>query len=141
MKILEKYNFKPAARIYVSETGMNFELLDDQFKERNGMVYAWVHNEQVMYVGKAGKGIRKRLTEHRGGMRIKNGSTTGARNRKSINEIGGTIEVWGRICNTGTLTYTDVNGDFVSETVSMESQEEAQFFDILKPKWNVSGMK
>lgn len=141
MDILAKYNFKPAAKIHVHKSGMNFEMLDDQFKENTGMVYAWVHAGEIMYVGMAGKGIRKRLTEHRGGMSEKHGSGTGFRNRNFILGIGGTVEVWGRICNTATLTYVDVNGNTVTETVSVESKEEDQFLEILKPKWNTVGMK
>lgn len=140
MKQLEELNFSPAARIHVHETGMTFELLDEKFRENTGMVYAWVHEDEIMYIGKAGKGIRKRLTEHRGGMSARHGSGTGFRNRNLILDIGGTINVWGRVCNKGSVTYTDVLGNEVTKTVTMEAEEEDQLMGLLQPKWNSAGM-
>lgn len=68
-----------------------------------GHIYLWIVEndkkdpEKVVYVGKAGKTLRKRNSEHIGG--FKGGSISGARNAEKILEIlnsGKTIAVYSR---------------------------------------------
>jgi len=135
--LIEKYGFAPAARIYTTPQGMTFEILDDRFKEKAGSVYAWCEGEKVHYIGMAGKGIKKRLGEHKSGWK---NSATGKRNAEFIQSIGGEIMIYGRVSETYTTTVP-IFGKMVEKTYSLCGDEEDFLIETIRPTLNTVGNK
>jgi len=137
---LEKYDFKFAGEIVINQDCglVDFKITEDEFKQRVPQVYAWVVDGVIKYIGKAGKGINMRLSQHRGGWR--GGSTTGITKAAYLTEAlaSNRVEVYGRTC------------EFIKEEITLfgkKQQVEINMIDIeetfliaeLKPDWNVVG--
>lgn len=91
---LDRYGFAEAGDIVLSDSGIpGFRLTADWQRsglrgQHQGLVYLWVDvtnsDYKIKYVGKAGKTLQKRLSEHVGGFR--GGSKTGVQNAHRICE-------------------------------------------------------
>jgi hypothetical protein len=124
--------FSLAARLYVENDQIAYEMVDDTFAEKRGMVYIWVNGNDILYIGKAGKGIRKRLGEHRAGSKI----GTGRNNRLLLEQCDGPILVYGRLANEGVKTYKDIYNLPRTEVYTTEAEEESELITLLHPLWN-----
>ena len=99
---------------------------------RDGWVYCWVEAPRdaaphVLYVGMAGKTLRKRMKEHEGGFKR---SATGRAHAEDLRRIlsqGGTVEVWARKSETV---------EVLGRHVCAASVEEAALIEILQPHRN-----
>lgn len=96
-------------------------------------VYMWLSpqagetNFDVLYVGKAGYGVSRRISQHQGGF---TNSVTGRENRRLITEwlaAGRTIEVHRRISSQHLL---------LGQEVSLYSAEEQALCERYNPLWN-----
>jgi len=137
--LLEKYGFSPAGEILIDGNGkVNFKITADQFKQRVPQVYAWVVDGEIKYIGKAGKGIQKRFTEHRGGWR--GGSVTGVRKAEYLSEAlnSARVVVYGRDCDYFKQEVELFGGSREVE-ISMIDLEETYLITELQPEWNVAG--
>lgn len=88
---LSKYNFKLAGTIQRESDRLVFKSECEHTTEPT--IYCWVLSEKrgnrfspvaVLYVGKAGYGLKKRMSQHLGGF---NHSTTGKKNREQIDKL------------------------------------------------------
>lgn len=137
---LKKYDFHYAGEIFTDlNDNLNYKITTEQFKQKDEQIYAWVIDDQVVYIGMASKGVHKRLSEHRGGWR--GGSTTGIKKSTSIREqlcLNKKVYVYGRTCKYVTQTV-DVLGQEVDLKISLVTQEEDALIRLFKPAWNVVG--
>jgi hypothetical protein len=95
-------------------------------------VYCWVlvndtnKKEEVIYIGKYGKSIKKRWGEHRQGFR--GGSGTGIKNAEYIiQQLAETdirMELWGKQSHTEEFSYTNIVGTEIRKTFSTYSVDE-----------------
>jgi len=127
LPILSQYQFQEAGAIVtVSDSVIPKFILTSQWTDRtksgatHGLVYLWVavtdHSMNILYVGKAGGTLRKRCAEHTGGFR--GGSTTGIRNRNSLNELlhqGIEIRVYARLSPVIMINDESVNSVSIDE--------------------------
>lgn len=110
MKIneLKKMGFLKAGNIVgisiKNEVKVGFEFEEGLTKEEQVYVWVDVTNPKeviVLYCGRAGKGIRKRMYEHSQGFKgPDNGSESGKRKHEFLNGLldkGKSIEVWARV--------------------------------------------
>lgn len=134
LELLKSLNFTEIGTINTVDGKVVFDITDPDYdvKQDNPSVYAWVETDTVKYIGKAGKGIRKRLKEHTQGWN--GGSVTGIRKANYISEsvlrTGKPIRLFGRRC--------DVVRCF-GIAVSNISTEESALIKLLDPDWNVEG--
>lgn len=115
MDMLQYYKFHEAGLLTLSESGVpEFQLNPVWYKSgalgsHCGVVYLWLDitdESAVKYVGKAGKTLQKRLSEHVGGFR--GGSKTGLRNAALITHClsqNGCIKVFAR--HSGMMQVND----------------------------------
>lgn len=128
--------FEHVGYLRVSDEGVDIDVPN---KDTRGMVYVWVHDNEVKYLGKAGKGVRKRLKEHKGG--FVGGSTTGVKHRTKMREEGiSELEIWARVSETATMTF-NLFGETVTKEVSLESEEEEFLLENYEFAWNTEGQK
>ena len=141
-KLLE-YNFDIAGSMVIDDNNeVNYRIHIPEYKsQKHGQVYAWVIGEEVVYIGMAGKGVQKRLSEHRGGWR--GGSPTGILKEAQIrNELqaGRHITIYGR-----TSDYfeqeVEILGKKQNVRFSLVSQEEDALLTEFQPSWNTNGLK
>lgn len=98
------------------------------------MVYAWVspmdesgNNFRLLYIGKAGGGVAKRLRQHEGGFK---NSGAGRKNYALIMEVlksDRSVQIYGRISDSV---------EVLGQTISMYSAEEEALCDRFSPEWN-----
>lgn len=98
------------------------------------MVYAWVspldgssEKFRLLYIGKAGGGVAKRLREHEGGFK---NSGTGRKNYElilAVLESENPVQIFGRISD---------QVDILGQKISMYSAEEEALCDRFSPEWN-----
>jgi len=139
---LKNLGFRKAGVIHFdSDAYVNYLITEEEFKENKGQVYAWVVDEEILYIGMAGKGINKRLSEHKGGW--KGGSTTGVTKRKLLieelnNSKNGQVDVYGYTSSTYTAEVPTILG---TETIELSaySLDEDLLIEKFKPVWNVNG--
>jgi hypothetical protein len=139
LQTLIDYGFTQVGVIFVDEVGqVRSKITDPDFDLPldEPSVYAWVDGQDVKYVGKASKGIRKRLGEHRGGWR--GGSGTGMKNatliRETIVASREVMKIYGRLGNhTVHITDIEFRGKFgSSHTRTFMTREEAiNFVELL----------
>jgi hypothetical protein len=133
IKDLQDLGFKQTHKIELDESGHpRFAVL--KAAARAPSVYVWVlENEasamaQVLYVGKAGKGVERRFGQHQNGFV---NSKTGQKNAKFLTEVLGVgkarVSVWTRVADTQTLFGQDV---------SLYSAEEEALCAKLQPELN-----
>lgn len=83
---IEKYDFFEAGEIVLDNDRIQFTYLGDNLGK--GFVYIWVEQFgstfTVVYVGKAGKTLRARFGQHKGG--FNGGSVTGIKNYNLIKD-------------------------------------------------------
>ena len=141
-KLLE-YDFNIAGSMIIDDKGqVNFKIHVPEYKsQKHGQVYAWVIGEEVVYIGMAGKGVQKRLGEHRGGWR--GNSPTGILKESQIRtelEAGRHITIYGR-----TSDYfeqeVEILGKKQNVRFSLVSQEEDALLLEFQPAWNTNGLK
>jgi hypothetical protein len=132
LQTLIDYGFTQVGVIFVDEVGqVRSKITDPDFDLPldEPSVYAWVDGQDVKYVGKASKGIRKRLGEHRGGWR--GGSGTGMKNatliRETIVASREVMKIYGRRSDKTTCFGVEV---------SLVSTEEEALIMLLDPPWN-----
>lgn len=124
--VLRNYGFTEAGDIIVSDTGVPaFDLRPEWCKSgtlgrHQGLVYLWVDvtdsEFNIKYVGKAGKTLQKRLSEHVGGFR--GGSKTGVKNAHRIcetKEQGRTLKVYARLSQMITINDELLNSYSIDE--------------------------
>jgi excinuclease UvrABC nuclease subunit len=128
--MLEKYSFIKVGDIKLDNNLPTF--FHTNLDQRHGYVYLWIENNadniSIVYVGKAGKSLDKRLSQHRGGFK---NSTTGRKHADRFREgisRGCTYEIYARKSNTKTL--------FNEKDIPMECVEELAFIKKFQPKWN-----
>ncbi|PNP99499.1 hypothetical protein [Sphingobium sp. SA916] len=101
-------------------------------------VYCWVARADatvtgtIKYVGKAGKGVRKRHGQHQNGF---TGSSAGLKNARLLRAAfrdGYQVELWFR-----KATKAEVFG----LGVTLQSVEEEALIEHLQPEWNVNGCR
>lgn len=95
-------------------------------------VYCWVccgnlHTlEEVLYVGKYGKGLKKRFDEHRGGMR--GGSKSGVKKAAILTDLlenqGHSVEIWHKRSNSFLQQYVNIFDKPQKESFSAVSLDE-----------------
>lgn len=138
---LLEYNFAIAGSMIIDDNGdVNYRISVPEFKSRDhGQVYAWVIDNEVVYIGMASKGIAKRLSEHRGGWR--GGSSTGILKEAQIrNELvsGRHITIYGRTCD-----YFDQEVEILGKKekvrFSLVAHEEDALLKKFQPAWNTNG--
>jgi hypothetical protein len=103
-------------------------------KSMEPMVYAWVSPEdeglkqyRLLYIGKAGGGVSKRLREHEGGFK---NSGTGKKNFELIQGVlksDKPVHIYSRVSD-------QVN--ILGQKVSLYSAEEEALCDRFSPEWN-----
>jgi hypothetical protein len=130
--MIERYSFVKVGDIELVNDLPTF--LNTKPDKRHGFVYLWIENDNgntsIVYVGKAGKTVIGRLSQHRGG--FKNSGS----GRKHVNRFrdgmarGCTYEIWARKSETQTL--------FGEEDIPMECVEELAFIKKFQPKWNTA---
>lgn len=95
-------------------------------------VYMWVtplddESYTVLYIGKAGYGVRRRMEQHAGGFR---NSSTGRTNCALLTELlrsGRQVHVFGRVAKIQSVMGVEV---------SLYSVEEEALCDLYSPLWN-----
>ena len=140
---LLNYKFELAGKIILNDKNkVDYEIHNAVYKSKeNAQVYAWVIDAEIMYIGKAGKGVQKRLSEHRGGWR--GGSKTGVSKEKLIRQklnAGSEIQVYGRCCDYF-LKTVDLFGETKEIRYSLVQEEEDWLLKNFKPIWNSIGLK
>jgi hypothetical protein len=96
-------------------------------------VYVWVAHKsgdeaaEVLYVGKAGKGVKRRLVQHQNGFKRGTGRKNAAALRRVIRDQDLSVTVMARVSESATL---------FSKTVSMYAAEENALCELLAPKLN-----
>lgn len=103
-------------------------------KSTKPMVYAWVspldesgNNFRLLYIGKAGGGVAKRLRQHEGGFKY---SGVGRKNYELIMDVLSSdhpVQIYGRISE---------NFEILGQTISLYSAEEEALCDRFSPEWN-----
>ena len=136
-KLKKTYKFKEVGRIFMGKGRgkdkdkdvLTFEIFDkwnDKWKkEKKGCVYAWCTEDEVFYIGKAGKGIRARHNNHKSSWKI-NGSKTGQRNAEEIKKRlrrSPEIQILGRVSEIIPIEYSIFNENS-EEYLSLCGQEE-----------------
>jgi len=141
-KLLE-HNFDIAGSMIIDDNDeVNYRIHIPEYKsQKHGQVYAWVIGEEVVYIGMAGKGVQKRLGEHRGGWR--GGSPTGILKEAQIRnelEAGRHITIYGR-----TSDYFEQEVEILGKKqlvrFSLVEQEEDALLKEFQPTWNTNGLK
>lgn len=101
-------------------------------------VYCWVARANatgagtIKYVGKAGKGVRKRHGEHQNGF---TGSGAGLKNARLLRAAfrdGYQVELWFRKA---------AKAEIFGLGVTLQSVEEEVLIEHLQPEWNVNGCR
>jgi len=133
---IQDMGFEHVGYLRVSDESVDIDVPN---KDTRGMVYVWVHDNEVKYLGKAGKGVRKRLKEHKSG--FGGGSETGKKHfarmrEEGINELG----IWARVSETATMTF-NLFGETITKEVSLESEEEEFLLENYEFAWNTEGQK
>lgn len=103
-------------------------------KSMKPMVYAWVSPEgegikqyRLLYIGKAGGGVSKRLREHEGGFK---NSGAGKKNFELIQEVlksDKPVHIYSRVSDQANI---------LGQNVSLYSAEEEALCDRFSPEWN-----
>jgi hypothetical protein len=134
------FDFELAGKIYVDTNGsVDYNVENQKFCEKDEQIYAWVVDDEIVYIGMASKGIKKRLGEHKGGW--KGGSKTGLSKASLIREqhdLNKSISVYGRKCDYTNVTV-EVLGVKKDLKISLVTHEEDILIQMLQPKWNVNG--
>ena len=133
IKDLQDLGFKQTHKIALDETGHpRFALVKAASKAPS--VYVWVLEHaasamaQVLYVGKAGKGVERRFGQHQNGfVNSKTGQKNGKFLTKALSDEKASVSVWTRVADTQTLFGQDV---------SLYSAEEEALCAKLQPELN-----
>jgi hypothetical protein len=129
--------FVPAGEILINSRGLvDFAITAAEFKLKVPQVYAWVVDGEVKYIGKAGKGVQTRFTQHRGGWR--GNSVTGISKAVKLTEAlkAHRVEVYARTCEVKTITMF---GGAVTQDLNMIDIEEQMLITLMQPECNVAG--
>lgn len=130
--ILQQYQFEKYAEIKSNGSHAYFQP-ESTVEEKKGNVYLWVEELnatfEVVYVGKAGKRMKDRCSQHFGG--FKGGSIAGKRNSSRI--VKGISEkkiyhVFSRQSEKATVLGEG--------NISLEAVEELAFIQKFNPPWN-----
>lgn len=129
---LENLGFHHSHDVFMEAEMPDFRVINNPHADAS--VYVWVSPTpemedelDILYVGKAGGGVTKRLREHRGGF---TNSGTGRENRRLISEwiaTGRRIMVFSRVS-----AIQEVFGTYVS----IYSTEEQALCERFLPRWN-----
>lgn len=133
---IQSMNFSKYGDFIVRNERIEIQVAEIQVAQNwigNGYVYLWIKtdkdNSQIVYVGKAGKTLKARFTQHLAGFH--GSSKTGMRHSKNlVNEIntGACFEIFARKSSSINL--------FGVEDVCMQSVEEEALIAKYKPGWN-----
>lgn len=129
---LENLGFHHSHDVFMQADVPDFQAINEP--RADASVYVWVSPTaervdefDVLYVGKAGRGVSKRLREHRGGF-VNSG--TGRENRRLISEwtaTGRRIMVFSRV---------SAIHEIFGVSVSIYSTEEQALCERFVPRWN-----
>lgn len=86
----------------------------------------------IKYVGKAGKGIRKRHGEHQNGFTGSNAGLKNARLIRTAFRNGEIVELWFRKA---------ARAEVFGIGITLQSVEEEVLIEHLQPEWNVIGCR
>ena len=135
---LHELGFTPSHEIILNHEGKpRFSELKSAPKATVPAVYIWLSHAteanvgEVLYVGKAGKGVSRRCGQHQGG--FASGKGAGAKNATALSEVlrlGTCVTVMARTSNT-----TELFG----KTVSMYATEEDALHSLFGPRLNRAG--
>ena len=134
---IESLGFAPAGEILINSRSLvDFDITEAEFRRKVPQVYAWVVDGEVKYIGKAGKGVRTRFTQHRGGWR--GNSVTGISKAAKLMEAlqAHRVAVYARTCEVKTM---EMFGGAVTEELNMIDIEEQMLITLMQPEWNVAG--
>jgi predicted GIY-YIG superfamily endonuclease len=129
-KIVEKYSFIKIGEISLVGDRLKFNLLNNS--EDHGFVYLWIEctdkQNQVVYVGKAGKTLKSRCAQHQNGfVKSTTGKSHSTRLRTGI-EVGKRYDIYAK---------KSANGKVLDEEdISMACVEELAFIKKFNPAWN-----
>lgn len=135
VKDLQELDFKKTHVIQLDEQAHPvFTRLKGLNAPKAPSVYVWLaehcdqNDAEVLYVGKAGKGVERRIGQHQNGFL---NSKTGQKNAKFLSEVlsvnGVSVSVWARVANTQIL---------FEQEVSLYSAEEEALCAKLQPTLN-----
>jgi len=135
-ELKDEYKLEYTHDIILQDGMPTFKKIDGVELSERASVYVWFskaagdNDVEILYVGKAGYGVKKRFSQHRGG--FKNSVTGRDKKEKLVNELnsGKEVIVCTRICDEKPV---------LGEKVSMYSVEEDALCRALNPKWNVGG--
>jgi len=133
---LRQLGFNRSHQITLGEDGVpRFSVLKDASKATAPAVYIWLSHVteaevgEVLYVGKAGKGVTRRCGQHQGGFVA--GKGAGGKNAAALTEIladlGISVTVMARTSNTVAL---------FGKTVSLYATEEDALCALFGPRLN-----
>lgn len=131
----ENYSLQKVYQIESNDNLPSFNLCADKPDEK-ASVYVWASKKKydseltILYVGKAGYGLQRRLSQHKGGIKHGvNGRKKGELIQQEINS-GRDIFIYYR--------YSEIQEIF-GQNVSSYSLEENALYLALSPKWNKAG--
>jgi len=134
-EIIKKLYFEYAGEIFINDRDLvDFVIQEDKFKQKIPQVYLWVAHDEVIYVGKAGKGLEQRFKQHRGGWR--GNSVTGITKAYKLRETleNDRVMIYG--CNSE-VRHIDLFSGAVSQTMSLIDVEENFLINYIQPAWNI----
>ena len=140
LKKLLSYDFELAGRLLLDEYGnIAYDIPVSKFISHDrAQIYAWVSEQDILYIGKAGKGLQKRHREHRSGWQ--NGSPTGvklAHNIRGEIQAGRSIFIYGRTCDHF-WQETNLLGRTAAIHIDLADHEEDILIEEFSPRWNTN---
>ena len=138
-KIMIRYKFRKVSEITRNDSGkIEFSYPEGEEQEGFGFVYLWVEvaekTHNIVYVGKAGKTIKYRMSQHIGG--FNGGSKSGERKRDLIIEgIKNNHQyfVFSRKSPPMVVLEEDVPGEIIEE-IAFIKKFEGRLWNRLKRK-------
>jgi len=137
IKQLMDWGPRKQLEVLIDDVGMmDFTMLAEV--TRDPQVYFWVNGTgNLLYIGKAGKGVKKRLSEHKGGAKRE------PHKAKKINEEvqkNGKITVYAYTLVPKFHTkVSEITGEELIIDITGLSEEEDALIKKFNPIWNTNG--
>jgi len=128
LKRIGSIGFKPVGKWKLVEGKLDFDLFDEP--ESANILYAFVVDSEVMYIGKTDRGLRSRMLNYRN---AHVSQTTNTRNNEGLVKCllqKQSVEIYG-LSTDGLFQY----GGF---HINLAAGLEDSLIDELKPPWNVN---
>lgn len=132
--MLEKFKeigFKPVGSWKVTPNGLTFDI-EKEYESKKEVVYAFISDEIVHYVGKTDTTLKNRMTSYKNG---KEGNKSGSTNKEIYNKIFEKIQ---KGCEVKIYVLFDIEINHMGYKVSISSGIEPSLISALDPKlcWN-----